>query len=139
VSGKKHLKPPALKASNHIKVPAHPVPRNPSDKPIFSFEYLNPAWGLGICEAEEKIALIETVCRLSSMTWSEIRNAPRHGLGTEKIEQHAIRPGKPACVTGDTTLLAMRFHGKAPMVGFRNGDVFYLLWLDPKFSLYDHG
>jgi hypothetical protein len=34
--------------------------------------------------------------------------------------------------------LAFRFFDKAPMVGYRKEEVFYVLWLDREFKLYQH-
>jgi hypothetical protein len=45
----------------------------------------------------------------------------------------------PAHVTEDVTLLSFRFHGKAPMVGYRVGRIFHIVWLDHDFAVYSHG
>ena len=77
--------------------------------------------------------------RRKSLSWAQIRNSPKHGLGTEKISKDAIDEPLPRHLKEDADLLAMRFWTKAPMVGYRDGRIFYVLWLDPNFSLYDHG
>ncbi|MDA3922720.1 MAG: hypothetical protein PF501_18890 [Salinisphaera sp.] len=68
----------------------------------------------------------------------EIQHAPRHGVGTEKIPQHQIKAPLPPLLTEDVTLLALRFDGLRPMVGYRTGIVFRILWLDHNFELYNH-
>lgn len=73
------------------------------------------------------------------MTWAEINIAPRHGSGHEIISRGAIKFSVPAHITEDVNLLAFRFHGKAPMVGYRDGAIFYAVWIDPHFKLYNHG
>ena len=83
--------------------------------------------------------MIQQIGLLSRMTWQEIYQAPRHGLGAEKIAQSAIRPALPSLLTEDIGLIALRFSGRKPMVGFRDTNVFRLLWLDHDFSVYDHG
>jgi hypothetical protein len=45
----------------------------------------------------------------------------------------------PLCITPEVTLLALRFSGKHPMVGYREDDIFHILWFDFDFTLYDHG
>jgi len=46
----------------------------------------------------------------------------------------------PAHVTEDVQrFIAFRFSGRAPMVGYRVQAIFYLLWLDRNFTLYDPG
>jgi len=67
-----------------------------------------------------------------------VEQADRHGNGKENIEQKRIRRPMPSIVTGDVKLWALRFSGKKPMVGFRSGDVFHILWLDHSFDLYPH-
>ncbi len=64
--------------------------------------------------------------------------APRHGLGYERIEKNAIKCGIPSVVPDDTDLIAFRFAGNAPMVGYRKERTFFILWLDRDFTLYDH-
>jgi len=74
------------------------------------------------------------------MTWIETRNAPKRGLGSEKIPRYRITrpmPGPPI-LTDDVELIAFRFAGKNPMVGYRSGAVFRILWLDHDFSVYPH-
>ena len=111
-----------------------------SSKPIFNLEYLDGPYGLSECNAEEKAAFADTAFRLSRLTWGEIQRAPRHGLGHETITHHAIRGVKlHTVVTAETTLLAFRFSGHKAMVGFREGRVFVILYLDRDFTLYNHG
>jgi hypothetical protein len=80
-----------------------------------------------------------TLERLSGLVWHQIQSAPRHGLGSEKIPRNAIKVGIPLFLTEDVDLLAIRFSGKKPMVGYRDGTIFNILWFDWNFSLYDHG
>jgi len=72
------------------------------------------------------------------MTWYQIQQAPRHGLGSEKIEYDSIKSTKPDIVTKDSTILALRFSGKKPFVGIRDGSLFHIIWIDNKFNLYKH-
>ncbi|WP_051918947.1 hypothetical protein [Basilea psittacipulmonis] len=95
---------------------------------------------LDACEGEEKIALLETLHKLSQRTWQELRNSNRHGLGTEKIAYTAIKgcPVPDFIVEQNIPLLAFRFHEKKPMVGYRENQIFHILWLDRNFTLYKH-
>jgi len=68
-----------------------------------------------------------------------ITNSPRHGLGYEKIARTSIRAPIPTDITDDVTFIAFRFYGKAPMVGYREGYIFHILWIDRDFTLYSHG
>ncbi len=79
--------------------------------------------------------------RLSQATWSALRQAPRHGLGYEKIGRNQIRRSSiPPVITDDANIIAFRFHDMAPMVGFRGPDgTFFIVWFDRQMILYDHG
>jgi hypothetical protein len=85
-----------------------------------------------------KQLLPEKIRRMSRMTWLELRQADRHGMGSEKIERGAIKRPIPAHISEDVPLLAFRFSGKKPMVGYRMLGTFHIIWFDCKFTLYDH-
>lgn len=110
------------------------------EHPIFSLQYLDKNdYSLGACTKEEKAAFADTLVRLSQLTWAEITQSPRHGLGYEKIARNSIHAPIPAHITEDITFIAFRFYGKAPMVGYREGAIFHILWIDRDFTLYHHG
>jgi len=90
------------------------------------------------CGPDNRAALADRLFRLSRLTWLQIRQAPRHGLGTEKIAREAIKPAIPANVTDDAQLLAIRYNGLHPMVGFRDGRVFNILFVDHTMDCYPH-
>lgn len=109
--------------------------------PIFSFEKMVDGSGYSIncCESNDQSALAKRLFLLSRSSWREIVNAPRHGIGSEKIERSSISAAIPDNVTEDVTFIAIRFHGKKPMVGYRDGRVFHVIWIDRDFSVYKHG
>ena len=115
---------------------------NPDTQPpLFSFEKMPDRSGYSVncCEADDQAALSKRLFLLSQMHWRDIRQAPRHGLGTETISRKQLRVALPSSVTEDTTIIALRFNGKKPMFGYRDGRVFYILLLDHNYSAYDHG
>lgn len=79
---------------------------------------------------------------------AEFASRPRFGgvlcfgysvnLGAEKIARSAIRAPIPAGITEDVTFLAIRYHGMRPILGYRDGRTFHLLFIDHSFSVYDH-
>ena len=109
--------------------------------PAFSFKYLSlkKDYSLDQCDKREKIDLLLTIFKLSQMPWNQIQSAPRHGMGHEIIKRSAIKTTIPSNIGEDVRLLSFRFSGKRPMVGYRQDKIFYILWLDCKFKLYDHG
>jgi hypothetical protein len=106
--------------------------------PVFCLRYLASPFCVTDCERQEQAAFSVTLRRLSAMTWSQIRNSPRHGLGSEKIGRASIKAPIPRGITDDVDFIAIRFNGLAPMVGFRSNQIFHIVWLDRVFTLYDH-
>jgi hypothetical protein len=108
--------------------------------PTFCLHHLGSPYCVTDCDRDDKAAFAETLRKLSHLTWGQIKQAPRHGLGCEKIPRNLIGGSIPAVVTEDVeSFLAFRFSGKKPMVGYRQGAMFHILWLDHDFSLYPHG
>jgi len=107
-------------------------------KPIFSLQFVDPPYCISCCDKDEKASFAGMLLNMSKMTWNELRNAPRHGMGCEKISHDAIHRPIPAGITEDVTLLAFRFHAKKTMVGYRVKEIFHIIWFDRDFTLYDH-
>ena len=108
------------------------------EHPYFSLQHLAKKFCLSLCETEEKAAFADTLHRLSLLPWSQIKQQNRHGLGYEKIARNAIKAGIPSHIKNDVNFIAFRFHIKKAMVGYRDGHVFHILWLDRSFKLYKH-
>jgi len=86
----------------------------------------------------EKAAFAEKLRRISQLTWAELRQEGRHGLGYEKIARSAIRPGIPIHVKDDVNFIAFRFDGLKAMIGYKEADIFHIIWLDRNFKVYKH-
>lgn len=139
MGSKKRIRPPhAEPASGRIKARESATGSTDGLTPVFCLRHLSPEWAVSKCERDDQGLFAVRLEVLSKLTWKEIRNAPRHGLGTEKINRSAIKAPIPEAITEDVEFLALRFSGKKAMVGFRNNDVFHVVWLDRDFSLYDH-
>ncbi len=137
--GKSRFKTPKVKSGDRISVP---TVINYDSKPIiFSLEKLQlGTYCLSSLNEEHQAMFADSIFRRKSMLWKEVRNAPKHGLGTEKIDKGSISAPIPKFITDESeSLLALRYHGKCPMVGYRLRDIFFVLWFDHNFSLYDHG
>lgn len=107
--------------------------------PLFSLKDLQSTFCLSKCTKEEKSAFADKLHRLSQLTWGQIKQCPRHGLGFEKIKRQAIRAAIPNHITPDIDIIAFRFCNKKAMVGYRKELTFFVVWFDRDFSLYDHG
>ena len=82
---------------------------------------------------------MDRLYNLSHLTWVQIQNSPRHGMGWEKITRQALRPPLPRGVSCDVNFYSLRFMGKKPFVGYRKGNVFHIVWIDNKYDVYSHG
>ena len=106
--------------------------------PHFSLRYLSRKFCLSLCNISEKASFADTLYRLSQQPWAQLKQQSRHGLGYEKIARHSILAGIPNHIKDDVNFIAFRFHNKKPMVGYRDGHVFHVIWLDRTFKLYKH-
>lgn len=133
------IKQPTLDTGARVGVSPEFAEQPEQRPPEFSFRYVQRSHCVSACERDEKAALVDKLHRLSSLTWAQLKQQPRHGLGFEKISRDSIRVPAPAHVTPDVDLIAFRFSGMKPMVGYRREATFFILWLDRDFTLYDHG
>ncbi len=109
--------------------------------PIFALENLQKSHCISaIRDRSERGLFLDALFTLSRMTWAQINSAPRHGLGTERMPACQIRARLPTCVTADVNLLVFRWNGKLPFIGYRDGRVLHVLWIEQQFGeLYNHG
>ena len=109
-----------------------------NEKVVFSFEHLADS-GHGLeCEPVEFKELIRHLKTVSSMTWQQVQDADRHGLGSEKIPKKEITEEIPPCHADREFFLSFRYSGNKPFVGIRSDRVLDVLYLDPNFDLYRH-
>src|SRR5262249_31021055 len=107
--------------------------------PVFSIQHTVPGYCVADCDSEQKAAFASTLLQLGKRRWIEVIQADRHKSGSEKIPRHAIKVGIPAHITEDQEFFtAVRFWNKAPMIGYVDDGVFYIVWLDRNFTVYKH-
>ena len=137
LNNKKGKKAPFLKAA------APSAPPNPEDfPPAFSFEKMQDTSGnsFNCCEDDDRLYLAKRMFMLSRMPWKQIRAGRREGLGSEEIPRSHIKHGIPASVTEDVeTFHSLHYVAHKRFVGYRVGQIFYILWVDHNFGVYDHG
>ena len=80
--------------------------------------------------------VVDAMHKRRDIPWSQLETMPHGGLGCEVI-RHGLRVTLPSSAEG-RSILSFRFSGKKAMVGFRERDVFYILWFDRDFSVYSH-
>lgn len=140
---RERLKRRALDQDSGTRILTHSSSGTPTDtlNPTFSLHYmsLNTGYCLTRCTVPERAAFASRIREMSQLTWLQIKGSPRHDQGCEEIPQRQIRGSSiPKGVHPDATLLSFRCIGKHPMVGFREGQTFHIIWIDRDFTLYKH-
>jgi hypothetical protein len=110
-------------------------------RPIFSFHCMckGTGYSLECCDSSERSAFSAFLFTISQMTWQEIQNASRHGLGSETISRKSIKQDSILKSTpDDARILAIRYNAKKPVIGYRDGEIFHVICLDHNFSVYQH-
>jgi len=124
------------------RVSSKPVPEQinfDQRTPVFSLRHLSGGHCISQCENKDQLSFVDKIRIISQFTWAQIKNQHRHATGFEKLSRNAFNVGIPSHITEDQTLIAFRFSGKKPMVGYRDRDIFHIIWFDNDFSVYDHG
>lgn len=106
--------------------------------PYFSLKNLaEKKYGLQDFEARDYKALVKTIHKLSQLPWSEIESSSRKGCGSEIIPREQLKVTIPSEYDGKN-VLSFRYSGEAPMLCIRNEEKLDILFVDPKFTIYDH-
>lgn len=135
---KKRIKQPYINKSSRITTINPP---NYDEEPIlFSLEkVVGGKYCFTALSNEDKKQFAENIYKRKDIKWRDIKNLPKQGLGTEKIPKNQIKGSIPSYITEDMNdFLVFRFNGKKPMVGYREKNIFYVLWFDLDFTLYKH-
>jgi hypothetical protein len=125
-----------LPSPPHIAQPvAEPRPTNHL-KPHFSLYHLEDGFRVSDCQAVDKGEFAQRLQELSQLTWNQIVLAPRQGFGSETIALRSIKVAVPNHITDDRRLLAFRFGDAARIVGYREDQIFHIVWIDPNHNVY---
>jgi len=134
---KKHLKEVIAKTTDRFNIPR--TIDYQKLKPIFSFIYMKyqgPAC-LSRCDQEGKASIIEKLLELSQITWEQIHNTRRQGLGYELIPINRFSVSMPPFVTPDVDKLQVfRYSSSGRIAGIRERDIYHILLVGT--SLYPH-
>ena len=118
-------------------IPAHDYDL---DSPVFCLRHVDKAYCITSCSGEHQASFIVAMKTLAQMTWRQILlTTKKSKLGSETLRQSAIDRPIPSHLTPDQSLIAIRFWDKGRMVGYRERDIFRIIWFDCDYSLYDHG
>jgi hypothetical protein len=126
------------KAGDRFNAPDFTPPDAEKMRPKFCLALMQGEGCVSACTKDEQAAFADTLRRLSQLTWSQIRQCDRHGLGSEIIDRSSLLIRIPNEVTEDVNILAFRFFAKAPMLCYKVREVLHIFWLDRDFTAYKH-
>jgi len=130
------------KSSSRFKIKDVPTPKTNHDfsKPIFSFRYMQYGGTNCItrCERDVRLSIVDTIIRISQLTWREMSSAPREGLGHEKVPQWRFRISLqlPVGITQEVPAVVFRYSESGRIAGFRKEDIFHIIAVGS--NLYTH-
>jgi hypothetical protein len=127
------------KSKNNLVKSVEP-PNYDNDPLLISLEKIQSGkYCLSALDESNKAMFAMAIFRRKSLTWREIKQARRHELGSEKMPKAQIKATIPTFITDDLKdFLVLRYNGRNPMVGYREKNIFFVLWFDHNFSLYKH-
>ena len=130
------IKRPHDKAAGKIATRENPGVSYQDDPPKFSLRYIQLDYCITRCEQDDQLQFIQSMLKRRDVPWKTLTVLPHEKLGCEIIR--SLNVPMPECAKGKS-IISFRFSSKKAMVGFRERDVFYILWFDRDFSVYTHG
>lgn len=109
--------------------------------PAFAFDRMRSGYTLDDCRAHGFAEhLVEAIWRRCALTWRGLLLSSHWGNGFEHVPQSKVTNDGIPGMTPDQKLLVLRFANKdGRIVGYREGRIYHVLWVDTDLSLYDHG
>lgn len=129
------VKQPPKTKSKLIKNPTEGESTN-SEFPFFMLSWIQKGYQISDCSEKDKVKFVNFLDSMSRMTWGDITQSSRTGLGCEKISR--LNKNIPDIAAGHA-ILSFRGAGIMRIIGFRSGMAFYVLWIDTKGEVYSHG
>jgi hypothetical protein len=136
----KRFKSKHQKSQGKIRAPENLEPNPETLTPIFCMAMMRGDGCVSQCSQEQQAKFAETLRKLSSLTWAQIKQAHRKGLGSEILPRDEIAPAAiPANLSEDVNIIGFRYWEKCRMLCYRKREVLHIFWLDRNYSAYDHG
>ncbi|GAA3931245.1 hypothetical protein [Litoribacillus peritrichatus] len=110
--------------------------------PKFSFEYnvgVGTSRNIERREKAHRVAILNKLVHLSKQTWKEISQLPKE-QGYEKIPKSSFKslPSLPNKFSEVTQIDVFRIGDCGRLIGYIEDEVFYIVWIDVQFDMYDH-
>lgn len=137
---KNRIKDPDIAGSDRIIPPADVQSTNQMH-PAFCFRHIENMYSLKNCDKDTQALLSQKLEELGQLNWENIQKADKKGKGHEIIEQNSLKKRQKGQIPADRKYLSFRLgKGKnSVFIGYRQGKVFYVVWIDPHGKVYSHG
>ncbi len=132
------LKKQQLNRGKFVIEPQGELPNSDKSYPVFSFRFLQSNFGINSCNGVQITSFVSKFHLISQLTWGDWKLTSRTGLGYEKIARNSIKAPIPSVITADIEYFQVFRFYDGRCVGYRDGIIFYIVWLDGSFKLYDH-
>lgn len=110
-----------------------------NERPSFDFSYLQKGYDFSSCKQSiEKISFFNFISSIACCTWNMILKMPRTGAGSERIYESSFNVVIPVELK-ENKFISFRGSNIMRIIGFREGSIFYIVWIDPKGKVYKHG
>jgi hypothetical protein len=109
--------------------------------PKFSFEFcFGSKRGIEQCSKDEKSSIFDKIIFLSRLSWQEIKDLPREqGFEKLKISELKSLANMPTKFENEKKVDVFRLPSdKGRLIGYIEGDTFFVVWIDTKFTMYKH-
>lgn len=141
------IRPPSSDAGPQV---VHLPVRNKGERPLFSFRHIcTKDYCAKKCTYEQFKSYSDTLRMLSDLEWTVIEGSPSNGRGYETIPVKSLSSSAkiPVPFSKKEAVFVFRFGGggrvgsktSGRIAGIKDGDKFYVLFIDSKLNLYDHG
>jgi hypothetical protein len=130
---KRRLRQVAIQQGLSVRVPED----TDSLRPVWSFRHLREPYSLDhVARLGKSQAVLESLWRRESLTWGELKLEDRKGLGWESAPKVVFKQVWPFPAR-DWMIFRIANKG-GRIVGYRDGRVFSIVWIDCEFTLYQH-
>jgi hypothetical protein len=103
--------------------------------PVFSFKHVcNNHYYLTDWRSEELQRLIDTFRTMESLNWSEVIRYK--GLGFKIVDPKTFSTDLPEVISPDISIIEFRVSKRARLFGYRDKNIFNIIWFDRNHEVY---
>jgi hypothetical protein len=112
--------------------------RQATGYPMLSFRHVRSGYCVEELTEKQRSDFLLKWFRRAKFTWAALGQHDKHALGYEFMPKKQIKPQLPEHLQQDKYMV-FRHHQNLPVLGFKAGDTFYVLWIENEYGqVYDH-